>query len=66
MENSKCTKDDLENAINDIKNGYPDYNMDFTKLDLLKEEYKALTTIFEDMDDSEDFVTKHYTDKFKN
>ncbi|MSN97028.1 DUF1998 domain-containing protein [Campylobacter sp. FMV-PI01] len=65
MHKFKCTKDELINAINDIKNGYPDYGKDFTKLDLLKEEYKALTTKFDDMDDSEDFVTKHYTDDFK-
>jgi len=61
-----CTTAEVKEAINQIKSGYPFFGRQITPGILLEEEYQALTDQIPDLFDDEDFVTRHYTEEFKN
>lgn len=56
-----CLPEDIENAWNDIRNGYPLYGKETTPGKLLESEYRALLEELPDVADDEDFVTRHHT-----
>ncbi len=58
----RCTTDQIRDAVQKIRNGYPTFGMNFTQGKLLESEYKALNHPIPDLFDDEDFVTTHYTD----
>lgn len=62
----RCTLDEINKALNDIDNGYPNFGSFETMGDLTTDEYKAFLTPLENVKDDEDFVTEHKTDKWKS
>jgi hypothetical protein len=61
----RCTSEEVEDAWKDIQKGYPLYGATMTPGILLESEYEALTHEIPDVVDDEDFVTRHYTKKWK-
>ena len=59
-----CKGSDIEDALEQINDGYPNFNEDFADSDLFYDEYKALLKV-EEYDQDEDFVTVHKTDELK-
>lgn len=59
----ECNKIALEEAILDIKNGYPMFREVLQERELSELEYEALIRPL-DFDDDEDFVTRHFSDEF--
>ena len=56
----RCSVKDVEDALQQIEEGYP--FLDNMKVgDLLEDEYRALLTPLENVSDNEDFVTEHKT-----
>jgi hypothetical protein len=62
----RCASSQVEDAIHEIKKGYPYYGKLITPGLLLEKEYQALTDTIPDLFDDEDFVTRHHTEAFKN
>ena len=61
----RCSTADIEHALKEIEKGYPLFGETITQGLLLESEYQALTEQIPDMQDDEDFVTEHLTDKWK-
>jgi hypothetical protein len=57
----RCTVEDVQDALRQIKDGYPSMD-NMTIGDLLEDEYKAFLTPIDNVQDDEDFVTDHKTD----
>ena len=55
-----CSVDELEQAIEQLENGYPLYGQAITSGNLLKGEYQALLEEIPNLQEDEDFVTKSY------
>ncbi len=56
-----CDIPDLEQALTELKKGYPLYGQTLPAGQLLHEEYKALTNMIPNLQDDEDFVTRSMT-----
>ena len=61
----RCTPDEIEQAIREIDEGYPLFGRTITAVDLLADEYRALTGEILDLREEEDFVTEHHTRDWK-
>lgn len=57
----RCETDQIKDAIEKIKHGYPTFGLNFTQGKLLESEYNALTESIPDLSEDEDFVTYHFT-----
>lgn len=57
----RCTPHEIQEALAKIRDGYPLYGKTVTADDLLAEEYRALTEEIPELNEREDFVTKHHT-----
>jgi hypothetical protein len=57
---NNCSSDDIRNAVEEIRNGFPLNGEIFTPGQLLEDEYQAIVTPFDPAED-EDFVTFHRT-----
>jgi len=57
----RCSVDEINTALKEIKDGYPYFDENFTFGDLIEDEYKAFLEEFENVADDEDFVTVHKT-----
>ncbi len=62
----RCSPSVVENAWQEIENGYPLYGKNFTQVNLLESEYQALIEKIPDVADDEDFVTVHHTSAWKS
>ncbi len=62
----RCTTNEIEEALNEIEKGYPNYGKNFTQGILLEDEYLALTCEIPDLKDDEDFVTRHHTSAWRS
>lgn len=60
-----CSKDEVEKALAEIEDGYPLYGRNITHGLLLESEYEALIQQIPDMEDDEDFVTRHMTKEWQ-
>lgn len=60
----RCSVNDVQQALTEIKKGYPLYGKNITQGILLENEYQALTEEIPDMSDDEDFVTEHHTNEW--
>ena len=60
--NLGCKREDIEAALDEIGNGYPLYGQNITPGLLLESEYQALVQPIPDVEDGEDFVTRHMTE----
>ncbi|RUA27273.1 MAG: hypothetical protein DSY76_05400 [Bacteroidetes bacterium] len=60
----RCSIEEIKEALDEIKKGYPYYNENITVGELIEDEYKAFLTPLEDVRDDEDFVTVHKTKEF--
>jgi len=63
--NYRCTVNEVNQALVDIKAGYPFLETDITEGQLLEDEYEALLTPLDNVADDEDFVTVHKTEEWK-
>ncbi len=61
----RCSVKEVENALEQIKNGYPYFDETITIGELLEDEYKAFLSPLDNVADDEDFVTVHKTDELK-
>ena len=61
----RCTFDQIEEAIAEIRNGYPLFGQTITAGALLADEFRALTEEIPDLGEEEDFVTEHHTHEWK-
>ena len=61
----RCSLNEIEDALKEIKRGYPLYGKNVTQGILLEKEYKALLEKIPDVMDDEDFVTQHQTYAWK-
>ena len=61
----RCTPGEIEQAIEEIDQGYPLFGGAVTAGDLLADEYRALTGEIPDLREDEDFVTEHHTHDWK-
>jgi hypothetical protein len=62
----RCSVDEVTAAIKEIKDGYPYYDMEIPKGDLMQDEYDALLLPLKDLYDNEDFITTHQTEAWKD
>jgi hypothetical protein len=62
----RCAVKDVENAIDEINNGYPNFGTFETLGNLRADEFKAFLTPLESPKDDEDFVTDHKTDEWNS
>ena len=62
----RCSVDEIKNAIEQIDNGYPNFDTFESAGDLIADEYKAFLTPLKNVKDDEDFVTEHKTDEWKS
>ena len=62
----RCTVEEIQSAIDEIKAGYPYFEDNITVGNLMEDEYKAFLTPLEDVRDDEDFVTIHKSEEFHN
>jgi hypothetical protein len=60
-----CTVQEIEDALDELKKGYPLYGATVTPGGLMVKEYAALTEEIPDLSDREDFVPLHHTDDWK-
>ncbi len=60
----KTSRNEIEQALKEIKEGYPRLD-DFLVNDLYEDEYFAFLEPLKDQKEDEDFVTDHYTDSWK-
>ena len=61
----RCSTEEIEKAIVEIKAGYPRNGRAITEDDLLADEYRALIEEIPDLREDEDFVTEHHTRRWK-
>ena len=61
-----CDPRDIEKALEEINNGYPLYGLDLTQGLLFESEYKALCEPIDNLDEDEDFTTRHHTSAWKS
>ena len=61
----RCAPGQIEEAIAEIKNGYPLFGQTITAESLLTDEFRALTEEIPDLVEDEDFVTEHHTHDWK-
>ena len=61
----RCTTEQVEEAVAEIRDGYPLFGRSFTAGDLLVDEFRALTEEIPDLREDEDFVTEHHTQAWK-
>lgn len=61
----QCSDQEIKQAIEEVEKGYPLYGKHFTKSLLLEDEYDALSKIIPNMEDDEDFVTRHHTESWQ-
>ena len=61
----RCTPDEIKQAIKKIDEGYPLYGRTITAVDLLADEYRALTGEIPELREDEDFVTEHHTRQWR-
>ena len=61
----RCTPDQIEKAIAEIRDGYPLFGESVTAESLLADEFRALTEEIPDLVADEDFVTEHHTYDWK-
>lgn len=57
----RCSVQEIEDALIQIDNGYPDFDEILPTGDLLKDEYQAFLEPLENLREDEDFVTEHNT-----
>lgn len=62
----RCAVEDINAAIEQIDNGYPNFDSILTTGDLLGDEYKAFLTPLDNVRDDEDFVTEHKIKEWQN
>lgn len=62
----RCAVASVEDALREIRKGYPSYGKEVTPGLLLESEYQAFLDELPDMADDEDFVTKHHTRELKS
>ncbi len=62
----RTTVNEIKEALQQIKNGYPYIENIDCGTDLFEEEYKAFLEIIDDVREDEDFVTEHKTKEWKN
>jgi len=60
----RCSVEEIESAIAEIKAGYPYFEDNITVGELMEDEYKAFLTPLDDVRDDEDFVTIHKSEEF--
>ncbi|MBN8715008.1 MAG: DUF1998 domain-containing protein [Xanthomonadales bacterium] len=60
----RCTVADLEDALRDLRDGYPLYGENPTAGQLLESEYDAFLERIPDQKDDEDLVTHHQTEEW--
>ena len=60
-----CTVPEIEAALLEIERGYPHYDVDSEGDDLVMAEYRALAEPIDDLQEDEDFVTRHNTARWK-
>jgi hypothetical protein len=60
----RCGVVEIEDALKQIKSGYPFLEFNITPGELLEDEYKAFLTPLENITDDEDFVTIHKSDEW--
>ena len=63
--NYRCSVDEVMEAIREIKAGYPYYDIEIPKGDLMQDEYDALLLPLKDLHEDEDFITTHQTQLWK-
>ncbi len=61
----RCSVAELENAMQELDNGYPLYGQTTVGGELLQSEYHALIHPLPDLSEDEDFVTAHHTQAWK-
>ena len=61
----RCTDVEVEQALEQIENGYPSYGRQLDKRELADGEYQALCTVIPDLREDEDFVTRHHTEDWQ-
>jgi hypothetical protein len=61
----RCDPEEVEDAWKEVLRGYPLYGATTTPGLLLESEYDALTHEIPDVSDDEDFVTCHFTEKWR-
>jgi hypothetical protein len=62
----RCSVDDIQKALEEIKAGYPYFEENITLGELIEDEYKAFLLPIDDVADDEDFVTTHKTDELQD
>ena len=62
----RCSVDQIREAIDEIKKGYPLYGKEFSRGNLHEGEYSAFLKTIADLREDEDFVTEHYTEEWKS
>lgn len=65
IQENNISEEELDKALEMIDNGYPNYDKTFTDDNLLRCEFKAFLTQYDDMREDEEFVIYNQTDKFK-
>lgn len=60
-----CSPKEIEDAWDELQKGYPLYGQTVTPGDLMAKEYRALCEEIPDLADSEDFVPRHQTDRWR-
>lgn len=60
----RCTVEEVEQALQDITDGYPSYGRRLDERELADSEYQALCHVIPDLRDDEDFVTRHHTEEW--
>ncbi len=61
----RCKPEEIEEALAEIKEGYPLFGKSITQGDLLADEFQALTKEIPNLREEEDFVTEHHTRGWK-
>lgn len=62
--NYRCSVEEVDIAVREIKAGYPYYDIEIPKGDLMQDEYDALLLPLKDLRDDEDFITTHQTESW--
>lgn len=60
-----CSPREIEDAWDELQKGYPLYGQTVTPGDLMAKEHRALCEEIPDLADSEDFVPRHQTDRWR-
>jgi len=62
----RCSRKEVESAIEEIENGYPLYGREFPPGSIEEREYDALLADYPDMDEFEDFVVENQSNIWSN